>query len=272
MSNDINDKEMDYVIKVSDDEYEIKTRCKPTHVELFERLAASPDSERPVQTAGLILCTPRCGSTLFCEALNETGALGIAEEWLNYEYFVAWQQVVGASLFNLKKYCEWVFNKSSRNTGVWMLKWHVGQLIAMNQDFHLGIESMDFARIIYLYRRDKIAQAVSMVKAVTTDCFRSTEEENSDNYNMNRAIIGSAINNLCKFDHFARTYLKQYIDTMAAYEDFKNPEHPLYNEVMGFFGKPLRKSFPVTTVKRQADHRNVAAVRDFRSYILGEIE
>jgi LPS sulfotransferase NodH len=246
--------------------------AKELHLKLFRHLAALPDNESPLEKALLILCTPRSGSTFFSEALNACGKLGYCEEWFNYEYFDAWSQVTEQD-FSLQNYVEWVSKKSLRNTGVLTMKWHIGQLVAMNQDYNLGIESMDFSHVVYVYRRDKIAQAVSLVKALATGRFRSTEKARGK-YQMSRQGIAEGLSNTIKFDQFTQSYLKQYINKSYTYEDFCEAPHVACNEVLEALGKSPcdPEAFKVTTIKKQSDQRNIEAIEDFRRYILGEIE
>jgi LPS sulfotransferase NodH len=245
---------------------------KESHVELFEGLAGQPDSTVPVEKKLLVLCTPRCGSTLWAEAMNSCGRLGICEEWLNYDYFEAWSEVTGFE-FDLKDYLVWLFLKSSRDTGVFALKWHVGQLIAMHDDHNVGIESLNFDHVIYLYRRDKIAQAISLCKAVTSSQFRSYEEQ-QDEPQVSRHGIASALETVVKHDQFARKYLMKYVDAEYAYEDFcqlttpYTREHKSYTDVLTWLGKfETGLHFHAGRLKRQANEASHAASYDFRQYI-----
>ena len=248
---------------------------KPTHLQLFERLRDTEPSTVPVTRCLLILSTPRCGSTLFSEALNSCGRLGICEEWFNYEYFAAWAKVMGVKEVCLSKYLKWIEERTTRDTGTWCLKMHIGQLLSMNEKFQMNMESMSFDSIVYLYRRDKIAQAVSMVKAVVTDSFRSTEEELNDCV-ITRPAVAEAIHTLTKADMFARNYLRQFISELYAYEDFKDLDtpqqraHPCYADALRAMEvDPTGASFRCD-LKRQADHRNMKAIKDFRDYLLGD--
>jgi LPS sulfotransferase NodH len=247
---------------------------KKSHVELFERLKDCPNNVAPVEKSLLILSTPRCGSALFCEALNSSGKLGLAEEWFNYEYFAAWAHVMKTT-FKLRDYVEWVQRKSTGGTGVFVLNWHVGQLVDMNQDFNLGIESMDFDQIIYLYRRDKIAQAVSLCKAVTSNQFRSYEERTSKPKTSNHGIA-SALEAIIKFDQFARKYLWKYIDVSYAYEDFRRlgsqstKPHPCYAATLAAFDKHPSYCYGARGLKKQGGVDNIEIGDEFLSYITGE--
>lgn len=265
-------------LKPVDTPFKIEGEVKDTHLELFEFLADQPDNTTPISKSLLVLATPRCGSTLYCEALNGTGLLGFCDEWFNYEYFAAWMKVVGKEDFILREYVEWVERKTARDTGVFCLKWHIGQIISMNEDFNLGFESMDFSHIVYIYRRDKIAQAVSMVKAVTMNQYRSYETPTGE-ARMTRAAIASGIDNITKFDDFTRNYLWKYVDVSYAYEDLCRLDTPQtrafegYRDTLVALGKsPKGASFQVKRLKKQADHVNEAAIKDFRAYILGEIK
>jgi LPS sulfotransferase NodH len=246
---------------------------KKTHVELFEWLVTEPDATEPLKDALLVLCTPRCGSTLFCEALNSTGRLGHCEEWFNYEYFAAYMQVLGVQ-FCLQEYVNFVARKTMRDTGVWAIKWHVGQMVEMNQDFDLGMESMDFRHVVYLYRRDKIAQAVSLVRASATDQFRSYEEATGEE-KMSRHAIATALEPIVKFDRFARQYLWKYVDAEYAYEDFDNLtiNWPCFNAVLTAMGKePYHGKLSAGRLRKQSNQTSRDAAVDFLKYIVGDLK
>jgi len=248
---------------------------KQSHVDLFKAMAAKPDDTRGLEQSLLILSTPRCGSTLFCEALNNSGQLGVADEWLNYEYFATWTLILNQDHFDLQEYINWVARKTMRNTGVLVLNWHVGQVVAMNKDYGLSLQSLDFKRIVYLSRRDKIAQAVSLAKAASTNQFRSYEEGGGI-ANLSFSAIAKALKNISDFDTFARTHLQKYIDFEWAYEDFKhlgNVEdrpHECYKILLGELGVTPQAYYSPGNLKKQGDDTNVRAASRFLKYITGE--
>jgi LPS sulfotransferase NodH len=258
---------------------------KASHLQLFKDLDARNDNTKPMEKALLILCTPRCGSTLFSEALNSCGRLGICEEWFNYDYFNAYAKLFGGN-FNLTAYLEFVQRKSLRDTGVFCLKLHIGQLIQMNKDYALGIESMDFDHIVYLNRRDKIAQAVSLCKASSSDQYRSYEKA-ANVARTTRHAIASCLENIVKFDCFARKYLWKYVNAEYDYEDFRyltTAQHHAdtsYTKVLQALGRDntvgprARKSweyycFAVDRLKKQGNRSSMIAIDDFKAYLRGE--
>ena len=256
---------------------------KQTHIDLFKLLAAQTDDTRGMEQSLLILSTPRCGSTLFCEALNNSLQLGIADEWLNYEYFATWTFVLDLDHFDLQEYINWVARKTMRNTGVLVLNWHIGQVIAMNNDFGLGLNSLDFKRTVYLSRRDKIAQAVSLAKAVSTNQFRSYEDT-TNIADLSFPAIAKALKNITDFDTFVHTTLREHIDYEWAYEDFRRlgrlpdfrrnicREHPheSYKIILGEFGGLPQTTYSPGPLKKQGDSANERAASRFLKYLTGE--
>ena len=256
---------------------------KQTHVDMFKSLAAQPDDTRGLEQSLLILSTPRCGSTFFCEALNNSRQLGVADEWMNYEYFAAWALVLGLDHFDLQEYINWVARKTMRNTGTLVLHWHIGQVVAMNNDFGLGLQSLDFKRIVYLSRRDKIAQAVSLAKAASTNQFRSYEVA-TEVADLSFPAIAKALKSIIDFDTFAHTTLREHIDFEWAYEDFKRvghesnfrrsgcreEPHESYNIIMGEFGGLPQRTYSAGALKKQGDDTNRRAASRFLKYLTGE--
>jgi LPS sulfotransferase NodH len=258
-------------------DYSFGKTPKASHLQLFEALAERPDNTLPLEKSLLILCTPRCGSTLFSEALNNCGRLGVCEEWFNYDYFNAYTKLMACE-FNFTEYMNFITRKSLRDTGVFCLKLHIGQLIQMNQDYDMSIESLDFDHIIYLYRRDKIAQAVSLCKASSSNQYRSYEEATSE-AKTTRHAIASRLETVVKFDCFARKYLLGYVDETYAYEDFRQlsteqtKAHPSYTETLRVLGRDRqhgRYAFTAGKLKKQGNQHSKKATDDFRSYLLGE--
>lgn len=248
---------------------------KQSHVDLFKLLVAQPDDTRGLEQSLLLLSTPRCGSTLFCEALNNSGQLGVADEWLNYEYFATWTFVLGHTDFDLQEYINWIARKTMRDTGVLAINWHIGQVIGMNNDFGLGLQSMDFKRVVYLSRRDKIAQAVSLAKAVATNQFRSYEEATKV-ADLSFPAISKVLKSIIDFDTFTHTVLREHIDFEWDYEDFKNIgdvstrpcEH--YATILKEFGAAPQAYYSSGNLKKQGDDTNERAASRFLKYITGE--
>jgi LPS sulfotransferase NodH len=251
---------------------------KLSHVQLFKDLEAQPDNVQPMERSLLLLSTPRCGSTLFSEALNNCGRLGRCDEWLNTDYFRAYFHLFGK--FKLSEYISFVERKTLRNTGVFCLKIHTGQLIEMITDPDLGLGPLIPYHFVYLYRRDKLAQAVSFCKAKSSKQFRSYEEATPPV--VNRQGISSALDSIIGAECFAREHLTSHVDASYAYEDFRQLStestraDKSYSEVLKALGKEHPKGysyqFTAGNLKKQADAQSRKAIADFQAYILGEKE
>jgi len=248
---------------------------KQTHIDMFKLLLAQPDDTRGLEQSLLILSTPRCGSTLFCEALNSSLQLGVADEWLNYEYFAAWAFVLGVTKFDLQEYINWIARKTMRNTGVLVINQHIGQVISMGNDFGIAPQSMDFKRVVYLSRRNKIAQAVSLAKAASTNQFRSYEIATGV-ADLSFPAITKALKSITDFDMFTHNNLRQFIDYEWAYEDFKRlgsastRPHLSYGTILKEFGGHPKSSYTSGVLKKQGDDTNERAAARFMRYINGE--
>ena len=140
-----------------------------------------------IPPASYIICaTPRSGSTLLCDLLSDTGVAGNPHSFFRREDFAEW-----AEYFNLpvtewcddqefdQSYLEAVLKYGTAGTGVFgtRLMWESISNLSMRLDaFFPGLPG-DSARFqsafglpvyIHLSREDKVAQAVSRLKAEQT--------------------------------------------------------------------------------------------------------
>lgn len=250
-----------------------KIDVKRNYLELFERLAAAPDATRPLEKALLIWSTPRCGSTLFTEALNSSKRIGFCDEWFNNLYFKAYT-VVMACDFNLAEYWDFVIRKTMGDTGVFTLKWHVGQMTAMHEEFDLRECALTFDFVVYLHRRDKIAQAVSLCRACSSDQYRSYETQQCEPSTTPKAIA-KALEAIVRQDEFMRQCFSQHFDAVYTYEDFKQLDTPQtrahysYNDVLYALGKEPFSNFHVNITK-QSDSTSERLISSFKRYIQGD--
>lgn len=134
--------------------------------------------------ASLILCaTPRSGSTLLCDLLAATGLAGRPASFYRREGIDEWAERLGVppgegAAFE-RAYLEAVRRKGTGDTGVFALRlmWSsLPELSARLAQLFPGLSS-DAARLerafgtplyLHLSRRDKVAQAVSRLKAEQT--------------------------------------------------------------------------------------------------------
>lgn len=241
-----------------------KQECKPWIIEMFKELSKNKRTKvKDVEKVVCFLATPRCGSTVFCEALYRTGQIGICEEWFNAEYFYGWQQVTDLD-FTLKDYLLWVIEHSTKE-GVFACKWHIGQVAHMIEDFKFGLDNFKFDHVFLLRRRDKIAQAVSFAKAMLSNQFRHYEKSQSDELPSFR-LIGDALMKIADHEEFYFRHLLRDGHRCVWYEDYQDLNPVPFNEVLQIIGKQPQEVF-TTKVKKQRNETTKKLCDDYKLWL-----
>jgi LPS sulfotransferase NodH len=129
----------------------------------------------PLRKSYIVASSHRSGSVYLCSQLWETGVLGAPTAYLGR----------GRALrglmkrFNVFSYSDYIASliahRTSRN-GVFGMKEHFTHFEACIKEFPAFLEVLSPMTYIYLSREDKVAQAVSMAKALQTDEWTSRRE------------------------------------------------------------------------------------------------
>ncbi len=127
-----------------------------------------------------ILTTPRSGSTFLCATLQSTQIAGFPTEHLRQPSAVL-SQYCG---FDYLRYLQAIKNFKVTSNEVFGTKIisHFLQVFEKNKDNFETLLQKEFSKFIYLIRRDKIAQAVSIFLAQKTDVWHIFSEQQSKNY------------------------------------------------------------------------------------------
>jgi LPS sulfotransferase NodH len=130
----------------------------------------------PLRKSYFIASSYRSGSQYLCWQLWETGCLGAPCEYLNPEYELR----ILKKRFNVFSHSDYVASllacRTSKN-GVFGLKAHFPHFEAFLKQHPALMEELAPVTYIYISRSDKIAQAVSMAKALQTGWWTSRMEE-----------------------------------------------------------------------------------------------
>ena len=86
--------------------------------QIMAELCRRPDRGVAPRVRIAVLSTPRCGSTMFCDGMTQTGALGEPLEYFNPRYIAAFSRVTGQRQVNLQQYKTLVENKTVSENGV----------------------------------------------------------------------------------------------------------------------------------------------------------
>ncbi|MEX2201285.1 MAG: Stf0 family sulfotransferase [Dongiaceae bacterium] len=156
---------------------------KATMARIRDYMAEARDlPQTPVRLRYLVLSQPRTGGTFLCEALERSGAAGVPAEYLNPAARMALSRRFGAVRgMSLPRLMEELHRRRTTSNGVFGLHLHLEQLRKPLQTEQRIVEWLGtFDRIIFLYRRDKLAQAVSLDRALQTSrWFQSAGTESS---------------------------------------------------------------------------------------------
>lgn len=131
----------------------------------------------PLRKSYVVASSYRCGSTFFCSELWRTGVLGAPAEYLNIGQGRMLRDVMAARLRAVSPvdyFGKLLARRTSRN-GLFGMKahfHHFGPALAWCPSM---IELLSPTTYIYLNRLDKLAQAVSMARAMQTDAWTSMD-------------------------------------------------------------------------------------------------
>ncbi len=198
----------------------------------------SPERDAPNRPAGAerryaLLSTPRCGSNLVGDMLQATGAAGDPMEYLNGRYIAAWARLRGAPLqFDMARYMAEMETRRTTPNGFFGVKIHFEHLQQIWNGRELAAAQWlrRYDRVVLLWRRDKIAQAVSLHKARVTQIWSSQDLQFLPPDDPRRLIkatysapaIAQALADLVKQEDGWRRFLAQHqiAHTELCYEDF----------------------------------------------------
>jgi LPS sulfotransferase NodH len=121
----------------------------------------------PFRRAYIIAASYRCGSTHLCTRLWKTGLLGAPFEYLNYEHEMKYlYSRLGAD--SPEDYLDRLIARRMSDNGVFGLKSHFHHFRAALRACPSALRRLQPLQFIFIRRDDKIAQAVSLAKALQT--------------------------------------------------------------------------------------------------------
>ncbi len=211
----------------------------------------------------IICATPRSGSTLLCDLLANTGIAGRPNSFFRRESFVEWADNFNISVNNWRNtysfdesYLSAVLRQGASGTSVFgmRLMWESLGELSKSLDWFYPNLSSDNARFqsafkspvyIYLSRTDKVAQAVSRLKAEQSGLWHvfedGTERERLGvgqipTYDVNKLsmFVAEAENNDVAWKHW---FAQQGIEPLyLTYEELAAEPQPILGTVLSFLG------------------------------------
>ena len=142
-------------------------------------LQTAPQNNHKPKTAYAILTTPRSGSTYLCDLLNSTAIAGHPSEHLR----LATQELARHCNFNYLKLLDNLLEYRTTSNGVFgtkLISHFLFELQRTKPDFQQIFQSIE--QFILLIRKDKLAQAISLVLAQKTEVWHLHSDARKTSY------------------------------------------------------------------------------------------
>jgi LPS sulfotransferase NodH len=201
----------------------------------------------------MVSCIARTGSTLLCDALINTGLAGAPMEFFNpgymHDYFQMW------NVQDRQDYYAKLFHKKTSPNGIWGFKANYLQL----RTFQPGEIKSSFPnlRYIFLSRKDKLAQAISELKAEQTQQWHTGVQHLLPQYKLKELQYNfKKIKDIIAYFEFEEkqweTYFldNQIMPLRITYEDLVASYDETIKKVLRFLEVNLPESFVVQAPKQ----------------------
>lgn len=213
----------------------------------------------------MVCSVPRCGSSLLCELLCNTGVAGAPTEFFDPELMGRFRERWGTSSDDA--YIDQLLRRKTGPNGVFGVKAHWDQVRDGMPDGPAAL----FPNLhhIYMRRADTLRQAVSWVRAIQTNQWASSHDARAEPV-FDRAGIAFYVEAIRKQDaawerYFTERAIRPHVVT---YEALVDAPDDTVREVLEFLGVPgphPTASGPIE-LERQADALTEEWVERYASY------
>ena len=216
----------------------------------------------------IVASSYRSGSQYLCWRLWQTGLLGAPSEVLNptSELRILMNRFKARSPTDY--IAKLVARRTSRN-GVFGMKAHFHHFEAFLKDYPALLEVLSPTTYIYITRQDKIAQAVSMAKALQTDTWTSRMEEGPKPAVIyDREMIAHCLADIERQDLTWRQWFEAHNITPFAvtYSDLTADAADVVRGIIEYLGvqNDEPEEVDVPPARRQADETNQEWIKRFQ--------
>ena len=205
--------------------------------------------------------------------LRQTGHCGWPAEWFNMRYLQAYGKVLGRKQVNFDQYFQWVVERTTTPNQVFSVNFHVEQYQHLRKQ-GLDVLKLGFDHVVYLHRRDKLAQAYSLRRAQITDQWSADTDpvSEADEKQLTRSEIIKALFQIAQQEDFLEENLRLHIEQDYGYEDFTGEgaervfEHFLETTGLESGADQLSLS---TRLEKQRKNYSPAPLEKVREYLRG---
>ena len=226
-----------------------------------------PAIERP-EKYYLICSTPRTGSTLLCRGLWDTSLAGAPHEYFHQKHMADFN--VRWDTKNFEEYLSFLKKYRTSPNGVFGAKTHYDQFIYLQSQVDMSL-AMPEVKYIYISRRDRVRQAVSLSKAILTK--RWSSEGAVDSATPNPVYDFSHVHRghrmiLAQEANWEAFFAKQHIvPVRIIYEEFVGRYFEVIQEMLTYLGVGTisKEMIKAPQMKKQADLINAQWVEQYQA-------
>ena len=238
--------------------------------------------ETPIGFKFALCCGHRTGSNLLGEALYKSGCAGDPMEFFNQRFLEAFREQRGLLQIDYPDYIREMQRRRTSPNGVFGINVKFDQLrVCFANQWKLAIRIIkDNDYVLFLYRRDKVRQAVSAFIGQSKDTFNVpagvSDEVVKDlvaDVEFNPSRIALILHNQLKIEAQWRMFFEnqqiQYEE--LAYEDFTANYEQTIDHILARCGVPVEdRVIPEQPMKKISNEKNEEFRERFLKFIAGE--
>jgi LPS sulfotransferase NodH len=224
----------------------------------------------PLRKSYIVASSYRCGSTFFCSELWRTGVLGAPAEYVNIGAGRQLRDVMMNRLqaASAEDYFEKLLACRTSRNGVFGMKVHFHHFEPALSWYPSMTKVLSPVTYIYLNRRDKLAQAVSMAKAMQTDAWTSMDGVPEITLRYDEAFITQCLEDIQqqRLGWLRWFEMNNITPFVVNYEDLVADKASVIRRIVELFDvaddEPEEVRLPVT--RKQGDGTNIEWAARFR--------
>ncbi len=237
--------------------------------DLYDAAHDFPRRDGAPRLSYVIASTPRSGSTHLAACLWRAGDLGAPLEYLNPLHIEQMSSRLGAAGRPDYWRALWALRTSPNGVFGHKLFQPYYVMAAREEPGFMPMLAADLT--VHLYRRDKVAQAVSLARAQQTQAWASWGQENGPP-GYDRDLIGRCLTSIARQEQWWATVfaLVGAPSISIAYEDCVGREDEVAGQIRAALGLPERADCPPVRIQplaRQADQTSAEWIERFRAEV-----
>lgn len=247
----------------------VSSQQKAHIVALLRELENRDDCPAPPEKRIVIFSTQRSGSTFFCRTCEKTELLGMPREFFNPETIYVISN--GTMKLDIRAWIEFLERKTTTANGVFSINVHISDYWKL---CHAGFDILksDMDHKIYIFRRDKIAQAHSFLKAKRTGEW-SSESKPEAALDEKLVLNTDLLKELVYFSQSSEIYeryVRPKIDSELAYEDFTSDAREfMFTKLFDSFGINPPSTFDFGGGLRKQAQESPTSVERLKQWLFG---